>query len=113
MKKLQGACEVFQLNLNFHSAGEMGIGTAAYLHLAASVQALPHALDTHILELAGDVVKPGVIRLTERGTMPVPTGPGLALSSTPRNSLSPSRLIRSRATRASMPRMPGVPASFP
>ena len=76
IKKLQGACEVFQLNLNFHSAGEIGIGTAAYLHLAASVPALPHALDTHVLELAGDVVKPGVIRLTERGTMPVPDGPG-------------------------------------
>ena len=83
MKKLQGACEVFQLNLNFHSAGEMGIGTAAYLHLAASVPALPHALDTHILELAGDVVKPGVIRLTERGTMPVPTGPGLGVELDP------------------------------
>jgi glucarate dehydratase len=79
IKKLQGACEIFQLNLNFHSAGEMGIGTAAYLHLAASVPALPHALDTHVLELAGDVVRPGVIGLTDRGTMPVPTGPGLGV----------------------------------
>ena len=61
----------------------MGIGTAAYLHLAASVQALPHALDTHILELAGDVVKPGVIRLTAQGTMPVPTGPGLGVELDP------------------------------
>jgi len=86
IKKLQGACEIFQLNLNFHSAGEMGIGTAAYLHLAASVQALPHALDTHLLELAGDVVKPGVIRLTEHGSMPVPTGPGLGVE------LDPDRL---------------------
>jgi glucarate dehydratase len=79
IKKLQGACEIFQLNLNFHSAGEMGIGTSAYLHLAASVPALPHALDTHVLELAGDVVKPGVVGLTDRGTMPVPTGPGLGV----------------------------------
>jgi len=79
MKKLQGACEIFQLNLNFHSAGELGIATAGYLHLAASVPALPHALDTHALELAGDVVKPGVIGLTERGTMRVPTGPGLGV----------------------------------
>src|SRR6516225_2569053 len=86
IKKLQGACEIFQLNLNFHSAGEVGIGTAAYLHLAASVQALPHALDTHLLELAGDVVKTGVIRLTEHGTMPVPTGPGLGVE------LDPDRL---------------------
>ena len=75
-QEAQGACEMFQLNLNFHSAGELGIGTAAYLHLAAAAPALPHALDTHATELAGDVVKDGVIGLTERGTMRVPDGPG-------------------------------------
>lgn len=79
LKKLEGACEIFQLNLNFHSAGELGIGTAAYLHLAASVPALPHALDTHVLELAGDVIKDGVIALGPRGTMRVPSGPGLGV----------------------------------
>src|SRR5262249_4582340 len=79
IKKLQGSCEVVQLNLKFHSAGELGIATPAYLHLAASVPALPHALDTHALELAGEVVKDGVIGLTDRGTMRVPTGPGLGV----------------------------------
>jgi glucarate dehydratase len=79
IKKLQGACEVFQLNLNFHSAAELGIGTAAYLHVAASVPALPHALDTHILETAADVVKGGVIALSDRATMKVPQGPGLGV----------------------------------
>jgi glucarate dehydratase len=86
LKKLQGVCEAFQLNLNFHSAGELGIATAAYLHLAAAQPALPHALDTHLLHLSGDVVKPGVIGLTERGTMRVPTGPGLGVE------LDPGRL---------------------
>jgi glucarate dehydratase len=80
LKKLEAACDIFQLNLNFHSAGELGIGTAAYLHLAASVPALPHALDTHVLELAGDVIKPGVITLSETGTMRVPSGPGLGVA---------------------------------
>jgi glucarate dehydratase len=80
MKKLEAACEIFQLNLNFHSAGELGIGTAAYLHLAASVPALPHALDTHVLELAGDVIQPGVIGLSETGTMRVPSGAGLGVA---------------------------------
>ena len=80
MKKLQGAAEIFQLNLNFHSAAELGIGTAAYLHLAAAQQALPHALDTHALELAGDVIEDGVIALTSRGTMKVPSGPGLGVT---------------------------------
>lgn len=79
LRKLQGACEIFQLNLNFHSAAEFGIGTAAYLHLAAAATALPHALDTHICELVGDVVKDGSIVLTDRGTMRVPTGPGLGV----------------------------------
>jgi glucarate dehydratase len=83
IKKLEAACDVFQLNLNFHSAGELGIGTAAYLHLAASVPALPHALDTHVLELAGDVVKDGVIALSRYGTMAVPTGPGLGVELDP------------------------------
>ena len=67
MLKLKGACEIFQVNLNYHSAGELGIATAAYLHVAAATPALPHALDTHATELAGDVVKPGVIGLTSAG----------------------------------------------
>lgn len=77
--KLRGACEVFQVNLNYHSAGELGIATAAYLHVAAATQALPHALDTHATELAADIVKEGVIGLTGRGTMRVPDAPGLGV----------------------------------
>jgi len=83
IRKLQGVCETFQLNLNFHSAGELGIATACYLHLAAAQPALPHALDTHALELAGEIVKPGVIGLTDRGTMKVPTQPGLGVELDP------------------------------
>lgn len=80
MCKLRGACEMFQINLNFHSAGELGISTAAYLHVAASTPALPHALDTHATELAGEIIEPGIIQLTERGTMRVPDGPGLGVT---------------------------------
>ncbi|MEX2650635.1 MAG: enolase C-terminal domain-like protein [Alphaproteobacteria bacterium] len=83
IKKLQGVCEAFQIDLGLHSAGELGIATAAYLHLAASVPALPHAADTHALELAGDVIVPGVIGLTDHGTMTVPTGPGLGVALDP------------------------------
>ena len=83
LRKLQGACEVFQLNMNFHSAAEFGIGTAAYLHLAAASPALPHALDTHAAELVGDIIKDGGIGLTDRGTMRVPTGPGLGVELDP------------------------------
>lgn len=80
MQKLRGACEMFQVNLNFHSAGELGIATAAYLHVAAACQALPHALDTHATELAGDVVQSGSVVLTAEGTIKVPKGPGLGVT---------------------------------
>jgi len=79
IKKLEGVCETFQLGMNFHSAAELGIATACYLHMAAATKALPFALDTHITELGADVVKPGVIALTDHGTMKVPTGPGLGV----------------------------------
>ncbi|MDQ3558182.1 MAG: mandelate racemase, partial [Pseudomonadota bacterium] len=80
MVKLRGACEMFQVNLNFHSAGELGIATAAYLHVAGSTAALPHALDTHATELAGEVIADGVVALTARGTMRVPDGAGLGVT---------------------------------
>lgn len=82
-KKLQATCEVFQLGFNLHSGGELGISTAAYLHMGASVPALPHALDSHMHQQAGDVIKEGVIAYTPRGTMKVPTGPGLGVELDP------------------------------
>ena len=83
VKKLGAVCEAFQLGLNFHSAGELGIGQAAYLQMAAACQALPFALDTHITELAGEVITDGVIALTDHGTIRVPDGPGLGVSLDP------------------------------
>lgn len=80
MKKLRGVCEMLQVNLNYHSAGELGIATAGYLHVAAATPALPHALDTHATELAGDVIRGGAIALTDHGTMRVPDGPGLGVA---------------------------------
>ena len=79
IQKLKGACEMFQKNLNFHSAGELGIATAAYLHVAASCQSLPHALDTHATELAGDIVE-HPSQLTAHATMRVPDGAGLGVA---------------------------------
>jgi glucarate dehydratase len=94
MMKLKGACEMFQVNLNYHSAGELGIATAAYLHLAAATPALPHALDTHVTELSGDVVKEGVIGLTGHATMRVPDRPGLGVD------LDPDRLAAAAHARS-------------
>lgn len=82
-KKLQATCEVFQLGFNLHSGGELGISTAAYLHIAASVPALPHALDSHRHQQADDIVRDGVIGYTTAGTMWVPSGPGLGVELDP------------------------------
>jgi glucarate dehydratase len=82
-KKLQATCEVFQLGFNLHSGGELGVSTAAYLHIAASTPALPHALDSHRHQQAADIVQDGVIGYTATGTMRVPTGPGLGVELDP------------------------------
>jgi glucarate dehydratase len=100
IRKLQGACEIFQLNLNFHSAAEFGIGTAAYLHLAAATTALPHALDTHAVELVGDIVGDGSIALTEHGTMRVPTGPGLGVELDPEKLAAAAEAYRRQGERS-------------
>ena len=100
IKKLRGVCETLQVNLNYHSAGELGIATAAYLHVAAATPALPHALDTHAAELAGDVVKDGVIRLTDRGTMPVPDEPGLGVALDPDKMAAAAETFRRQGDRS-------------
>ncbi|MDA1072909.1 MAG: mandelate racemase, partial [Proteobacteria bacterium] len=82
--------------LGFHSAAELGIGQAAYLHMAAACQAVPFALDTHVTELAQDIIKEGVIGLTDRGTMKVPTGPGLGVE------LDPDRFAAARESYAKL-----------
>ena len=41
--KAAATCETFQIGIGLHSTGEAGISTAVYLHLAASLQSLPHA----------------------------------------------------------------------
>ncbi len=52
MIKLKAAREMFQINRAYHSAGELGISTAAYLHMAAATPSLPHALDSPSLSTA-------------------------------------------------------------
>ncbi|HEY7749072.1 MAG TPA: enolase C-terminal domain-like protein [Aestuariivirgaceae bacterium] len=70
------------------------LDSAAYLHLAAATPALPHALDTHVTELSGDVVKEGVIGLTGHATMRVPDRPGLGVD------LDPDRLAAAAHARS-------------
>lgn len=77
-KRLAACCEAFGLGMSMHSGGELGIGTACHLHLAASTPQVRHAIDSMYYLLADDVVKTPRWRF-EAGSYPVPEGPGLGV----------------------------------
>jgi glucarate dehydratase len=77
-QKVATVCETFNIGLALHSDRELGIGTAANLHFAASTPILSHHYDTHYHDQVGDVI-------TEPhqfvdGKMRVPQGPGLGVT---------------------------------
>jgi len=75
--QLAKICETFNLGMSLHSDRELGVSTAAIVHLAAAVPTVSHAIDSHLPDQAGDVVaEPWVFR---DGSLPLPTGPGLGV----------------------------------
>lgn len=82
--QLAKVCETFNLGLSLHSDRELGISTAAIVHLAAAQPMVSHAIDSHLLEQDGEVItKPFEF---EGGSLDVPRGPGLGVE------LDPERL---------------------
>jgi glucarate dehydratase len=79
--QLAKVCETFNLGLSLHSDRELGISTAAIVHLAAAQPMVSHAIDSHLPEQAGEIVtKPFVFR---DGCLDVPDGPGLGVELDP------------------------------
>jgi len=77
-KKVAAICETFNIGLAIHSDRELGIGTAANLHLVATTPQLSHAYDTHYHDQLDDVItRP---HTWADGVMRVPTGPGLGVA---------------------------------
>lgn len=75
--QLAKVCETFNLGLSLHSDRELGISTAAMVHMAAAQPMISHAIDSHLPEQDGDVItEPFVFR---DGCLSVPTGPGLGV----------------------------------
>jgi glucarate dehydratase len=75
--QLAKVCETFNLGLSLHSDRELGISTAAVLHLAAAETMVSHAIDSHLPEQADDIITtPFTFR---DGCLDVPTGPGLGV----------------------------------
>ena len=76
-RKGAAIAEAAGIPVTFHSGGELGISTAAYLHLAASIPNLSLAVDNLYSSQVADVI---VGRHEyEGGSMRVPTGPGLGV----------------------------------
>ncbi len=77
VREAAAEAEAAGLGVWMRSTGELGIGTAAILHLAAATPAMTHANQTVLHMLADDVVtKP--LRIRE-GYVDVPDGPGLGV----------------------------------
>jgi glucarate dehydratase len=77
---LAGICGTFGMDLSMHSNSHLGISLAAMTHLAAATPNLTYACDTHWpWKNAGeDVIEPGALAF-EKGSVAVPTGPGLGV----------------------------------
>ncbi len=77
-RKLAASCEAFGLGMNLHSGGELGIGTACHLQLAAATPQIRYAIDSMYDLLADDVISESMLRC-EDGQLVVPEGPGLGV----------------------------------
>ena len=77
-RKLAVCCEAFGLGMSLHSGGELGIGTACHLQLAAATPQIAYAIDSMYDLLADDVIAGPMLRC-EDGSLAVPQGPGVGV----------------------------------
>jgi glucarate dehydratase len=76
-QRMAAVCEAFGLGLGMHSDRELGVSTAAMVHLACSLPNLGYAIDSHYHDQADDIITtPWVYR---DGAFELPTGPGLGV----------------------------------
>jgi len=71
-------CRVAGLGVFMHCFFDLGITTAAMLHLAASLEELPSGMDTCLYLQGTDVVQGGEAAV-RRGCLDVPQGPGIGV----------------------------------
>ena len=77
-RKAAGIAEAAGMPVTFHSGAELGISTAAYLHLAAATPNLMLAIDNQYDTLTADLIE--TPHRFVQGCMPVPAGPGLGVT---------------------------------
>jgi L-alanine-DL-glutamate epimerase-like enolase superfamily enzyme len=78
VKKVAALCEAAGVPCVFHCAHDLGLKTAAMLHVVASTPNFPLANDCTYYGLVDDVITP--LHRIERGYMEVPEGPGLGVN---------------------------------
>lgn len=76
-QKMAGVAEAFGLGVGMHSDRELGISTAAMVHLAAAIPNLNHAIDSHYHDQVDDVITQHLVY--EQGHFRVPQGAGLGV----------------------------------
>jgi glucarate dehydratase len=76
-QKMAAVAEAFNLGVGMHSDRELGISTAAMVHLACALPNLVYAIDSHYHDQTGDVItEPWVYH---DGGFDLPSGPGLGV----------------------------------
>jgi glucarate dehydratase len=80
-KRLAGICATTGWGMNLHSGGELGLATAAHLHVAAATPQINYPIDT-VYYLFGDDILDQPLPI-EAGTLAVPHGPGLGVEPDP------------------------------
>jgi L-alanine-DL-glutamate epimerase-like enolase superfamily enzyme len=78
VKKIAAQCEAGGVPCVFHCCHDLGLKTAAMLHVVASSPGFALANDCTYYGLEDDIITP--LHRIERGYMPVPQGPGLGVS---------------------------------
>ncbi|HZZ79903.1 MAG TPA: mandelate racemase/muconate lactonizing enzyme family protein [Gemmataceae bacterium] len=78
VKKVAALCEAAGVPCVFHCAHDLGLKTAAMLHVVASTPNFPLANDCTYYGLVDDIINP--LFTIERGHMVVPEGPGLGVN---------------------------------
>jgi L-Ala-D/L-Glu epimerase len=78
VNKVAALCEAAGVPCVFHCSHDLGLKTAAMLHVVASTPNFPLANDCTYYGLEGDIITP--LHGIERGHMNVPEGPGLGVN---------------------------------
>src|SRR6201993_4949664 len=78
VKKVAALAEAAGVTCVFHCAHDLGLKTAAMLHVVASTPNFTLANDCTYYGLKDDIITP--LHRIERGRMPVPEGPGLGVT---------------------------------